>query len=82
VLQLRGDEALAVFDSASQAVLAGLEFKDALREATSDDPELPMPVGIGIDCGEAVPVEDGYRGAAHQPRGPPLFQGADRRKAR
>jgi WD40 repeat protein/class 3 adenylate cyclase len=64
VLQLRGDEALAVFDSAPQAVRAGLEFQDALREATSDDPELPLPVGIGIDCGEAVPVEDGYRGAA------------------
>ena len=62
VLQLRGDEALAVFDSASQAVRAGLEFQDALREATSDDPELPLPVGVGIDTGQAAPVEDGYRG--------------------
>ncbi len=26
--------------------------------------ELPRPVGIGIDTGEAVPVEDGFRGGA------------------
>jgi class 3 adenylate cyclase len=24
----------------------------------------PLPIGIGIDAGEAVPVEDGYRGVA------------------
>jgi hypothetical protein len=28
------------------------------------DPDLPLRVGIGIDSGEAVPVEQGYRGAA------------------
>jgi len=33
-------------------------------EATRADPELPLPVGIGLDVGEAVPLEDGYRGAA------------------
>ena len=28
------------------------------------DPSLPLPVGIGLDAGEAVPVEGGYRGGA------------------
>ena len=28
------------------------------------DPSLPLEVGIGLDAGEAVPVGDGYRGAA------------------
>jgi WD40 repeat protein len=41
-----------------------LEFQDACRDATRDDPELPLPVGIGIAAGEAVPVEAGFRGAA------------------
>ena len=64
VIELRGDEALAVFESAPQAVRAALEFQEACREATSEDPELPLPVGIGVDCGEAIPVEDGFRGVA------------------
>jgi WD40 repeat protein/class 3 adenylate cyclase len=64
VIELRGDEALAVFDSTPQAVRAGLELQEACREATSEDPELPLPVGIGVDCGEAIPVEEGYRGVA------------------
>src|SRR6266571_2798752 len=64
VIELRGDEALAVFDSTVQAVRAALELQEACREATAEDPELPLPVGIGIDVGEAIPVEDGYRGRA------------------
>jgi WD40 repeat protein/class 3 adenylate cyclase len=64
VIELRGDEALAVFESTPQAVRAGLEFQEACWEATEQDPELPLRVGIGIDRGEAIPVEDGYRGVA------------------
>ncbi|HYS82656.1 MAG TPA: AAA family ATPase, partial [Anaeromyxobacteraceae bacterium] len=64
VIELRGDEALAVFDSTVQAVRAALELQEACREATAEDPELPLPVGVGIDVGEAIPVEDGYRGRA------------------
>src|SRR6266511_2257871 len=60
VLQLRGDEALAVFDSTPQAVRAALEFQLACDEETRADPDLPLPVGVGIDRGEAIPVEDGY----------------------
>jgi class 3 adenylate cyclase len=64
VIELRGDEALAVFDSTPQAVRAATEFQQACREATTTDPDLPLPVGVGIDAGEAVAVEDGYRGRA------------------
>ena len=64
VIELRGDEALAVFTSTPQAVRAALEFQATCSEETTADPALPLTVGIGIDVGEAVPVEDGYRGAA------------------
>jgi WD40 repeat protein/class 3 adenylate cyclase len=64
VIELRGDEALAVFESTPQAVRAGLEFQQACAEETAANAELPLPVGIGIDRGEAIPVEDGYRGVA------------------
>ncbi|HJV04531.1 MAG TPA: ABC transporter substrate-binding protein, partial [Actinomycetota bacterium] len=64
VIELRGDEALAVFSSARQAVLAVVDLQERLVEETLDEPELPLPVGIGLDAGEAVPVESGYRGGA------------------
>ena len=64
VIELRGDEALAVFSSARQAVLAAADLQERMVEETLADPELPLPVGIGLDAGEAVPVESGYRGGA------------------
>lgn len=64
VIELRGDEALAVFSSARQAIAAAVDLQERLVDETIDDPELPMPVGIGLDAGEAVPVETGYRGGA------------------
>jgi WD40 repeat protein/class 3 adenylate cyclase len=64
VIELRGDEALAVFESPAQAVRAALEFQATCAEESAADPAFPFPVGIGIDVGEAVPVEDGYRGVA------------------
>ncbi len=64
VVELRGDEALAVFSSARQAVAAAVDLQERLVDETIDDPELPMPVGIGLDAGEAVPLEEGYRGGA------------------
>ena len=64
VIELRGDEALAVFESPSQAVRAAVEFQAICAEESETDPAFPLPVGIGIDSGEAVPVEDGYRGVA------------------
>lgn len=63
-LELRGDEVLAVFKSARQAIRAATELQAAFVDATISDPLLPLPVGIGLDAGEAVRVEGGYRGGA------------------
>jgi YVTN family beta-propeller protein len=57
--ELRGDEALVVFDSARQALRFALALQHDVVEA-----ELPRPVGIGLDAGEAMPVEGGFRGGA------------------
>ena len=57
--ELRGDEALVVFDSARRALRFCVELQQEVAAK-----ELPRPVGIGLDAGEAVPVEDGFRGGA------------------
>jgi YVTN family beta-propeller protein len=64
VIELRGDEALAAFDSARQAILAAAHAQERFLEETVADPSFPLPVGIGLDAGEAVPLEAGYRGGA------------------
>jgi WD40 repeat protein/class 3 adenylate cyclase len=64
VIELRGDEALAVFTSPAQAVRAATELVALCAEEVAVRPELPLLVGVGIDAGEAVPVEGGFRGAA------------------
>jgi WD40 repeat protein/class 3 adenylate cyclase len=64
VVELRGDEALAVFDSARQAIRASVELQRRFVDETVADPTLPLAVGIGLDAGEAVPVGDGFRGGA------------------
>jgi len=60
LLELRGDEALVVFSSARRAIRAAVAVQQ--RVAGPDDQALP--VGIGLDAGEAVPVRGGFRGAA------------------
>jgi YVTN family beta-propeller protein len=64
LLELRGDEALVVFSSARQAIRAAVDLQVRFVEETTRDASLPFPVGIGLDAGEAVPVEGGYRGGA------------------
>jgi len=64
LVELRGDEALAVFDSARQALRAAVELQSAFADETESEPALALGVGIGLDVGEAVPVGDGFRGAA------------------
>lgn len=64
LLELRGDEALAVFGSARGALRAALDLQEQCSARGADHPSLPLPIGIGLDAGEAVPVEGGYRGAA------------------
>ncbi|MEA2508548.1 MAG: hypothetical protein QOG21_630, partial [Actinomycetota bacterium] len=62
VIELRGDEALAVFGSPASAVRAAIELVAACAEETTHD--LPLNVGVGMDLGDAVPVEGGFRGPA------------------
>jgi class 3 adenylate cyclase len=64
VVELRGDEALAVFTSTREALRAAADLQGRFATETRRNPGLPLRVGIGLDAGEAVPVEGGYRGAA------------------
>jgi YVTN family beta-propeller protein len=64
LLELRGDEALCVFASTREAIRAAVELQQRFVEETLEQPELPLMVGIGLDAGEAVPVQGGYRGGA------------------
>jgi YVTN family beta-propeller protein len=64
LIELRGDEALTIFSSPRQAIRAALDLQERFVEETVADPDIPLAVGIGLDAGEAVPVEGGYRGGA------------------
>lgn len=64
VIELRGDEALCVFRSARQALRAAVELQLRFRSHRDGQPAFPLGIGIGLDAGEAVPVEGGYRGGA------------------
>src|SRR5918998_867939 len=64
LVEIRGDEALVVFTSARQAIRAAVDLQQQFQEA-SDESDIPLRVGIGIDSGEAVQLRDGtFRGAA------------------
>ena len=65
LIEIRGDEALAVFDSARQAIRAAVDLQSQFAEETDMVSTCPIRVGIGIDSGEAIKLEDGsFRGAA------------------
>ncbi len=65
LIDIRGDEALAVFDSTRQAIRAATDLQQVFAEESEADPSLPLRVGIGIDSGEAIALPDGsFRGAA------------------
>jgi class 3 adenylate cyclase/tetratricopeptide (TPR) repeat protein len=64
VIELRGDEALAIFSSVRGAVRAAVDLQERFSQETMADTTLPLKVGIGLDAGEAIAVEGGYRGAA------------------
>jgi class 3 adenylate cyclase/tetratricopeptide (TPR) repeat protein len=71
VLELRGDEVLAVFTSARAALRASLALQQHLHtapqtQASPDQvsPDQAIACGIGLDAGEPIPVEGGYRGLA------------------
>jgi class 3 adenylate cyclase len=64
LVELRGDEALVVFTSARQAIRSAVELQAQFQE-TGSELDIPLRVGIGIDSGEAVQLEDGsFRGSA------------------
>jgi DNA-binding SARP family transcriptional activator/class 3 adenylate cyclase len=59
IVEVRGDEILAVFDSAREAVRAAVDLQAALAAGQEG---LPPGASIGIDAGEAVQLGDGFRG--------------------
>jgi adenylate cyclase len=63
LLEVHGDETTCVFASARQALRAAVEIQRRLRAPGSSEP-FPAAVGMGLDAGEAVPTDGGYRGAA------------------
>lgn len=64
LLELRGDEALCVFDDAAASLRAAVELQDVFADETAADPSMPMRTGIGLASGDAVPLGAGYRGSA------------------
>jgi DNA-binding SARP family transcriptional activator/class 3 adenylate cyclase/ABC-type glycerol-3-phosphate transport system substrate-binding protein len=62
IVEVRGDEILAVFELARQAVRAAVDLQAAF--ATEPAEGMSLGVGIGIDAGEAVALAGGYRGRA------------------
>ena len=64
VIELRGDEALAIFASPRNALRAAVALQARCAEVRETDPSFPLNVGVGLDAGEIVPVRDGYRGGA------------------
>jgi class 3 adenylate cyclase len=64
LVELRGDEALCAFDSARAALATAIDLQRRSREAVDGKPALPLGIGVGLDAGEAVPTEGGYRGRA------------------
>ncbi|HEY7705779.1 MAG TPA: adenylate/guanylate cyclase domain-containing protein [Gaiellaceae bacterium] len=64
LVEVRGDEALIAFTSARQAIRAAVDLQAQFQEVASEL-DIPLRVGIGIDSGEAVQLEDGsFRGSA------------------
>ncbi|HEX5440676.1 MAG TPA: helix-turn-helix domain-containing protein [Ktedonobacterales bacterium] len=65
IVEVRGDEVLAVFASARQALHAAHMLQARCAEEATAHPDLPLAIGVGMDVGEPIPMEDGgYRGAA------------------
>ena len=64
VISMVGDEAIAVFGSAREALRTALDLQACFVDASTADPTMPIEVGIGLDTGEAVQSGATYLGAA------------------
>ncbi len=64
IISLVGDEAIAVFGSAREALRTALELQACFIEASAADPSMPIEIGVGVDTGEAVESGETYLGAA------------------
>jgi DNA-binding NarL/FixJ family response regulator/class 3 adenylate cyclase len=62
--ELRGGEALVVFDSVRDGIRAAVEMQARFGHDSSMKETGPLPVGIGMAVGEAEVVDGGYRGIA------------------
>jgi class 3 adenylate cyclase len=63
-MSTEGDAIHAVFESASNAVLCGLEIIETAAEADLSEPGRPLRIGVGVHAGEAVSTAEGYIGRA------------------
>jgi predicted ATPase/class 3 adenylate cyclase len=64
VVEVRGDEVMAIFTSARAALRAAILLQEQAAESSQATPEQPIRCGIGVEAGEAVAVPGGYRGQA------------------
>ena len=64
LVEVRGDEALGAFASAREAVQAAGDLHARYAIYAIEHSGAPSGIGVGLDVGEAVPVDDGYRGVA------------------
>ena len=64
VIELTGDAATRVLRHDPPSTPAALDLQARFVAESERDPLLPLPVGVGIDTGEAVPVGGGFRGRA------------------
>ena len=63
-IRTEGDSFYVVFDSISDAVLAGLSIQDAARSAASEPDSVPLRIGIGIHAGEVMDGAEGIVSSA------------------
>lgn len=64
LVEVRGDEVLGAFASARQAVQAAADLHERYMSYAAQHQGIPAGIGIGLDVGEAVQVDDGFRGVA------------------
>lgn len=63
-IKTEGDSFYVVFSSVSSAVRCGLEITADAAAASSEHPDEPIQVGVGIHAGETVESDGGYVGSA------------------